>query len=153
MTAIILNYIINTTSSSKYNDIFFILIPESNGKLGSGGGGGGHGGKGKGKGKGKKQQGFMERILPMMVMPFLVSTSMIPMMLITLLGMLFKSAIIGKIGIILMIINMFRSRNSGGGVYSHNVNMERLAMEHYGYQGDEEYGAYINRKRRRKRNV
>lgn len=118
---------------------FLIIVSESRGKKG--------GGKG-------KEKGFMEKILPMMVIPFMVSTSFIPMMLISLIGMLFKSAIIGKIGIILMLINMFRSRSNGGGVYSHNVHMQKdLAMEHYGYQGDEEYGAYINRKRRRKRRV
>lgn len=106
----------------------------------------------RGKKGGKK--GFMEKMLPMMVMPFMVSTSMIPMMLISLIGMLVKSAIIGKIGLVLMLINMFRSRNNSGGVYSHNVNIQKdLAMEHYGYQGDEEYGAYINRKKRRKRSL
>lgn len=77
------------------------------------------------------------------------------MMMISMIGMLIKSAFIGKIGIILMMINFLRPRNQGGGVYSHNVNLQKdLAMEHYGYQGGEEYGAYVNRKRRRrKRNI
>lgn len=92
--------------------------------------------------------------MPMMVIPFMVSTSMIPMMMLSMIGMLMKSALIGKIGIILMIISFLRPRNTGGGVYSHNINLEKdLAMEHYGYRGDEEYGAYVNRKRRRKRNI
>lgn len=109
--------------------------------------------RGKGGGKGKKK-GFMEKIMPMMVIPFMISTSMIPMMMVTLIGMLLKSALIGKIGIILMLINMLKPKNSDGGVYSHNVNFRRdLAMEHYGYQGGEEYGAYVNRKRRRKRKI
>ncbi|KAJ8961761.1 hypothetical protein NQ318_021362 [Aromia moschata] len=106
----------------------------------------------------KNQKGFMERILPMMVIPFMVSTSMIPMMLIGIKIMLLKSALVGAIGISLMLLNMFRRRTGGGGVYTHNINANDEAMQYYGYHGDEEYGAYVNtrrrrRRRRRKRNV
>lgn len=53
----------------------------------------------------------------------------------------------GGIAIILLLINMFRGRSDQGGVYSHNFHQHRdLAMAHYGYGGDEEYGAYINRR-------
>ncbi|KAJ8956781.1 hypothetical protein NQ314_006656 [Rhamnusium bicolor] len=100
--------------------------------------------------KKQKEQGFMQKILPMMVIPFMVSTSMIPMMLISLKFMLLKSALIGKIAILLLIINMFRRRDNGGGVFTHNLNAGNdVAMDHYGYHGDEEYGAYINRRRKR----
>lgn len=61
--------------------------------------------------------------------------------------MLMKSALMGGIAIILLLINMFRGRSDQGGVYSHNFHQHRdLAMAHYGYGGDEEYGAYINRR-------
>ncbi|XP_018565920.1 uncharacterized protein LOC108906955 [Anoplophora glabripennis] len=97
------------------------------------------------KKKSKHQKSFMEKMLPMMIIPFLVSTSMIPMMLIGLKIMILKSAFIGKIGILLMLLNMFRRRTSGeGGIFTHNVNANDVAMEHYGYHGDEEYGVYVN---------
>nr|CAI5820444.1 unnamed protein product [Callosobruchus analis] len=63
----------------------------------------------------------MERILPMMIMPFMISTGMIPMMLMSLKFMMLKSALIGKIAIILMLINMFRNRSNRGGVFTHNI--------------------------------
>ncbi|VEN36851.1 unnamed protein product [Callosobruchus maculatus] len=124
------------------------------------GGGGNSGSKG-----GQQQKGIMERILPMMIMPFMISTGMIPMMLISLKMMMLKSALIGKIAIILMLINMFRNRSNRGGVFTHNImggggaksedKTDWIMQEHYGYQGEAEYGAYISkrRRRRRKRNV
>lgn len=78
-----------------------------------------------------------------------MSTSMIPMMLVSLKFMLLQSAFIGKIAIILMLINMFRGRNVGGGVYTHNINTNTqeekdLAYMHYGYGNNAEYGAYVH---------
>nr|CAH7717150.1 unnamed protein product [Callosobruchus chinensis] len=107
----------------------------------------------------------MERILPMMIMPFMISTGMIPMMLMSLKFMMLKSALIGKIAIILMLINMFRNRSNRGGVLTHNImggvggtksedKTDWIMQEHYGYQGEAEYGAYVSkRRRRRKRNI
>ncbi|CAH1100131.1 unnamed protein product [Psylliodes chrysocephalus] len=111
--------------------------------------GGSNGKKGK-----KNQQSFIQRILPLMVTPFLISSAMVPMMLMSLVHMLVKSAFIGKIGLILMIINMFSNRRNPGGVSHHSLDTgyagNDVAMAHYGWHGDEEYGAYVNRKRRRK---
>ncbi|KAG5875365.1 hypothetical protein JTB14_020663 [Gonioctena quinquepunctata] len=105
------------------------------------------------KNKGKEEKGLMEKMLPMMVTPFMVSTTMIPMMLVSMFFMLVKSALMGKIGIILMLINMFRNRSNQGGVMTHHINARdedtKAAMSYYGYQGDEEYGAYISRRRKR----
>lgn len=95
----------------------------------------------------------MSRILPMMVIPFMVQTAMIPMVLTSLKFMLLKSAIIGKLAILLVALNMLRRSMNSGGVYSHNVNIQReedtkLSHEHYGYKpgwsGSVEYGAYVN---------
>ncbi|XP_056640412.1 uncharacterized protein LOC130447561 [Diorhabda sublineata] len=106
------------------------------------------------KRKGKGEKSLMEKMLPMMATPFLISSSMVPMMLVSLFFAMIKSAFIGKIGIILMLINMFTNRRNSGGATTHTLNMEnpgnRIAMDHYGWHGDEEYGAYVN-KRRRKR--
>lgn len=96
----------------------------------------------------KKQEdnGMMSKILPFMIIPFMVSTAIIPLILISLKFMLLKSAAIGKLAIILLILNMFRRRSQGqGGVFSHNLNLrEDMSMAHYGYNGNQEYGAYIN---------
>ncbi|GJQ82075.1 hypothetical protein Trydic_g6947 [Trypoxylus dichotomus] len=110
------------------------------------------GGDGRGN-KGSKGEGFLQKILPFMVLPFIISSSIIPIALTILKFMLLKSAFIGKIAIILLLINMFLRFNRGGGVYSHNLNLTSLekdiALSHYGYNGDEEYGAYINHSKRR----
>ncbi|KAK9754424.1 Protein of unknown function (DUF1676) [Popillia japonica] len=102
-------------------------------------------GRSKGQDKGG---GFLQKILPFMVIPFMISSSMIPVALTSLKFMLLKSAFIGKMAIILLILNMFLRVNNGGGLYSHNVNIgppeKNIVMSHYGYNGDEEYGAYIN---------
>nr|XP_023026634.1 uncharacterized protein LOC111514609 [Leptinotarsa decemlineata] len=101
----------------------------------------------------KEDKGFMEKMLPMMVMPFMVSTTMIPMMMISMFVMLVKSAFMGKIGLILMLVNMFRNRSNQGGVISYNPYSRnddtKEAMSYYGYHGDEEYGAYVNKRRKR----
>lgn len=85
----------------------------------------------------------------MMVIPFMIQTAMIPMVLTSLKFMLLKSAFIGKLAIILGILNALRRQQNGGAVYSHNVNFkedtEKLHREHYGYYGAPEYGAWINR--------
>lgn len=107
------------------------------------------------KPKPKKQKDLMSRILPMMIIPFMLQTAIIPMMLTMLKFSLLKAAFIGKMAIIVGLINMFRISTNPGGVYTHNVNVDghkgsmhkHLAQTHYGYNGDEEYGAYVNRRR------
>ncbi|CAG9865357.1 unnamed protein product [Phyllotreta striolata] len=106
------------------------------------------------KRKRKKDAGsFVERILPLMVTPFLISSSMVPAMLASLLHMLVKSALLGKIGLVLMLVNMFSSRRNPGAVTHHDLGAgagaDGVAMAHYGWRGDEEYGAYVNRKKRK----
>lgn len=82
----------------------------------------------------------------------MISSSIIPVALTMLKFMLLKSAFIGKMGIILLLINMFLRFNNQGGVYSHNINLspfeKDIAMSHYGYNGNEEYGAYIHKRKR-----
>ncbi|KAF5301545.1 hypothetical protein FQR65_LT08850 [Abscondita terminalis] len=113
--------------------------------------------KGKGKKKKKHKQDLLSRILPMLIIPFLLQTAIIPMILTALKFMLLKSAFIGKIAILLGIINMVMKKMNHGGLYTHNLNLGRnpvdeevLMEEHYGYNGvgGSEYGAYINRRKR-----
>lgn len=69
--------------------------------------------------------------------------------------MLLKSLFVGKIAIVLLALNALWKSDNRGGVYSHNVNYDYghdgheqkdLHKDHYGYNGDEEYGAYVNRR-------
>ncbi|XP_045495259.1 uncharacterized protein LOC123694008 [Colias croceus] len=87
-----------------------------------------------------KQKKLLQRILPMFVLPFLVQSTIIPIFLGILKFMLFKSLIIGKLALVLIIINAFKNGNSFKGRDAD------IASLHYGYNGHrmEEYGSYFN---------
>ncbi|CAH2991355.1 unnamed protein product [Chilo suppressalis] len=89
-----------------------------------------------GEERGKKNK-LLERILPLFIMPFLLQSAIVPLFLSMLKFMLFKSLMVGKLALTLIIFNAFKN---------HNVVKGRDAMmadAHYGYHGNE-YGAYIN---------
>ncbi|XP_061730103.1 uncharacterized protein LOC133534830 [Cydia pomonella] len=87
-----------------------------------------------------KQKKLMERILPMFIMPFIIQSTIVPMFLSMLKFMLFKSMMVGKVALALIIFNAFRNHNTFKGRKE-----EQMADVHYGYHGQmEEYGAYIN---------
>ncbi|XP_050300068.1 uncharacterized protein LOC126738676 [Anthonomus grandis grandis] len=107
------------------------------------------------KGQNGNQQGSLtQRILPMMIIPFLLSSILIPPMLFSIAILFVKAALTAKIAVILMLINCFRRRTRGGGVFDHYVNdkdsRNDLVKEHYGYQGVEEPGIYVHKKRRKR---
>ncbi|XP_022123205.2 uncharacterized protein LOC110998742 [Pieris rapae] len=87
-----------------------------------------------------KQKKLLERLLPMMAMPFVIQSMVVPIFLGMIKFMLFKSLIIGKLALVLIIINAFRNSNSVKGRDAD------LAAINYGFSGHEnEYtGAYIN---------
>ncbi|XP_066246261.1 uncharacterized protein Osi22 [Euwallacea similis] len=93
-------------------------------------------------------EGMMQRLLPLLVIPFLVSSALIPGMLIIIKILLAKGLFTGVIAGIITILNIFRSRINGGGVFNHYTS--NLAQEHYGYQGFDEPGVYIHQRRRRR---
>ncbi|XP_063538134.1 uncharacterized protein LOC134747437 [Cydia strobilella] len=87
-----------------------------------------------------KQKKLMERILPMFIMPFIIQSTIVPMFLSMLKFMLFKSMMVGKLALALILFNAFRNHNTFKGRKE-----EQIADVHYGYHGQmEEYGAYIN---------
>ena len=77
----------------------------------------------------------------MFVMPFVIQSALIPLVLGFLKFMLFKSLMIGKLALVLIIINAFRNSNSFKARHD-----ESLANIHYGYNGNgmEEFGSYFN---------
>lgn len=73
-------------------------------------------------------------------MPFVLQSAIIPLFLGFLKVMLFKSLIIGKLALSLILLNAFKNHNSFKGRDA------EVADVHYGYHGNgmEEYGAYVN---------
>ncbi|XP_032515184.2 uncharacterized protein LOC116768551 [Danaus plexippus] len=92
-----------------------------------------------GRGNNKK---LMQRILPMFILPFVMQSAIVPLFLGLLKFMLFKSLMIGKLALVLIIINAFKNSNSFKGRQD-----EAIANIHYGFHGNgnEEYGSYFNR--------
>ncbi|CAH2108174.1 unnamed protein product [Euphydryas editha] len=88
-----------------------------------------------------KQKKLMQRILPMFIMPFVIQSAIVPLFLGMLKFMLFKSLMIGKLALVLIIINAFRNSNSFKGRQD-----EEIANVHYGYHahGMGEIGSYFN---------
>lgn len=75
----------------------------------------------------------------MFIMPFLIQSTIVPMFLSMLKFMLFKSMMVGKLALALILFNAFRNHNTFKGRDG------QVADVHYGYHGDmEEYGAYVN---------
>lgn len=88
---------------------------------------------------------MMEKVMPWSLIPFLISTTIMPFILFNIKMLIIKSAFIAKIAVGVLLLNFLRPRGDQGGVYNHDLFMKNMAMSHYGYSGGEEYGAYINR--------
>ncbi|KAH1028243.1 uncharacterized protein LOC125505803 [Dendroctonus ponderosae] len=98
--------------------------------------------------KSTEKNSMMSRILPMLIVPFLISSAIIPIMLAAIKVLLVKGFITGTIAVVLMLLNFIRRRAEGGGVFDHYA--PNVAEEHYGYQGVDEPGVYVHRRRKRR---
>lgn len=70
--------------------------------------------------------------------------------------MLVQSMILGKLAILMGVFTLIRAwLKPKGGLFSHNINTKEhhqdLSMQHYGYDGGEEYGAYVNQSKKKKK--
>ncbi|XP_074039078.1 uncharacterized protein [Leptinotarsa decemlineata] len=75
----------------------------------------------------------MTRIIPMLATPFMMQTMFMPIAMMFMKFVLLNSIFIGKLGIILWIVNIIRNHaEPGGEFYSHNVNLPH--NEHPGHQ-------------------
>ncbi|RZC27637.1 hypothetical protein BDFB_008015 [Asbolus verrucosus] len=97
----------------------------------------------------KKEEDLMSKILPMMVMPFMVQTTLLPMMLMSMKFMLAQSMILGKLAIILGAVTLLRNHlKNGGGLFSHNINIQSqshhhdLSHQNYALEGGPNSGPY-----------
>lgn len=77
----------------------------------------------------------------MFILPFVLQSTIVPLFLGMLKFMLFKSLMVGKLALVLIIINAFRNSNSFKGRQD-----EEIANVHYGYHanGMGELGSYFN---------
>ncbi|KAJ8979940.1 hypothetical protein NQ317_003682 [Molorchus minor] len=89
----------------------------------------------------KQQQDVFSRILPMLATPFIMQTTFLPLVLISMKFMLMNSLFIGKLAIVLWIVNLIRQRyTEEGGFYSHNVNIKHNS--HPGHHHDMKFQRY-----------
>ncbi|XP_023935408.2 uncharacterized protein LOC112043949 [Bicyclus anynana] len=88
-----------------------------------------------------KQKKLMKKILPMFILPFVFQSTLVPLFLGLLKFMLFKSLMIGKLALVLIIINAFKNSNPSKGRHDDDI-----ASLHYGFHGNgmEEFGSYFN---------
>lgn len=59
-----------------------------------------------------KQKKLMQRILPMFIIPFLIQSTIVPFFLSMLKFMLFKSLMVGKLALSLILLNAFKNHNA-----------------------------------------
>ncbi|KAF9808663.1 hypothetical protein SFRURICE_019821 [Spodoptera frugiperda] len=91
------------------------------------------------EGRGKKKN-MMQKIIPMFILPFILQSSLMPLVLGMLKFMLIKSFLVGKLALTLIMINAFKNHNSFKGRDA------EAASEHYGYHenGLEPIATYLN---------
>lgn len=57
----------------------------------------------------KKKQSFKDKLLPLLLIPFVIQTMLIPMFIMNLKMLAMKAMAVGKFAILLILFNMFRS--------------------------------------------
>ncbi|KAJ2949803.1 hypothetical protein O0L34_g11118 [Tuta absoluta] len=61
---------------------------------------------------GTKNKKLLQRILPMFIMPFLIQSTIVPFFLSMLKFMLFKSMLVGKLALALLLLNAFKNKSN-----------------------------------------
>ncbi|KAK9503951.1 hypothetical protein O3M35_010401 [Rhynocoris fuscipes] len=96
---------------------------------------------------GKKGQ----NLLPIILIPFLIQAKILPLMLLHMKLVATKALLMGKLAILLLALNVVRNIILGTDYIDEQYEMETLATKHYGYNGGPEFGAWVNRRKRRVR--
>ncbi|CAH1100132.1 unnamed protein product [Psylliodes chrysocephalus] len=93
----------------------------------------------------KSNTDILSMILPNLAMPFIMQAMFLPLVLVFMKLSVLKSILIGKLGILIWIYNIIHnSSNPPGALYSHSVD-----IKHHGNAGDNKYGGYSKRRKRR----
>ncbi|KAJ8915199.1 hypothetical protein NQ315_015422 [Exocentrus adspersus] len=77
---------------------------------------------------------LMQRILPALATPFVMQVTILPLVLMAMKFTLLNSMFLGKLGVLLWIIHLIRKReHDGGGLYSHNINIDHNSHPGHSY--------------------
>ncbi|XP_075218070.1 osiris 22 isoform X2 [Lycorma delicatula] len=111
----------------------------------------GHGHKKKKqKKKLKKKNNPLQKFLPLLLIPFVIQTKIIPLFLFNLKIIAFKALMVGKLAMLLVAFNMFRNMLITNSAHVDHIDtkysMDHVAHDHYGYNGGPEYGSWVNRR-------
>ncbi|KAG5875367.1 hypothetical protein JTB14_020665 [Gonioctena quinquepunctata] len=100
----------------------------------------------------KQSQDIMSKIIPILVTPFMMQTMIMPVVMMFMKFALLNSIFIGKLGVVLWIVNIIRNRvEPQGELYSHNVNVHHNdhAAHQYHHHSEHSGGGYSYRRRKR----
>ncbi|KAG8281862.1 uncharacterized protein LOC124362616 [Homalodisca vitripennis] len=97
----------------------------------------------------KKAKKFLKKFLPFLLIPLIVQAKMIPLFLLKLTLLALKALGVGKLALIIIVINLVYTAMHG----AQNADQQQtkevnlLAAQHYGFNGGPEYGAWFNNRR------
>lgn len=94
----------------------------------------------------KKKNSFKNKFLPLLLIPFVIQTMLIPFFIMKLKLLALKAMAVGKFAILLIIFNMMRnwSQNAHSTSIRGSTGDSLLMAQNYGYNGVPEFGAIFN---------
>ncbi|XP_060844451.1 uncharacterized protein LOC132924268 [Rhopalosiphum padi] len=94
----------------------------------------------------KKKHSFKEKFLPLLLIPFVIQTMLIPFFIMKLKLLALKAMAVGKFAILLIAFNMMRnwSQNAHSTSIRGSTGDSLLMAQNYGFNGVPEFGAIFN---------
>jgi len=94
----------------------------------------------------KKKHSFKEKFLPLLLIPFVIQTMLIPFFIMKLKLLALKAMAVGKFAILLIVFNMMRnwSQNAHSTSIRGSTGDSLLMAQNYGFNGVPEFGAIFN---------
>ncbi|KAL5238216.1 hypothetical protein ACI65C_005626 [Semiaphis heraclei] len=94
----------------------------------------------------KKKHSFKDKFLPLLLIPFVIQTMLIPFFIMKLKLLALKAMAVGKFAILLIVFNMMRNwtQNAHSTSIRGSSGDSLLMAQNYGYNGVPEFGAIFN---------
>ncbi|CAI6353431.1 unnamed protein product [Macrosiphum euphorbiae] len=94
----------------------------------------------------KKKNSFKDKFLPLLLIPFVIQTMLIPFFIMKLKLLALKAMAVGKFAILLIVFNMMRnwSQNAHSTSIRGSTGDSMLMAQNYGFNGVPEFGAIFN---------
>ncbi|XP_060856572.1 uncharacterized protein LOC132934303 isoform X1 [Metopolophium dirhodum] len=94
----------------------------------------------------KKKNSFKDKFLPLLLIPFVIQTMLIPFFIMKLKLLALKAMAVGKFAILLIVFNMMRnwSQNAHSTSIRGSTGDSLLMAQNYGFNGVPEFGAIFN---------